>query len=146
MFIKILNCLPNLKAIRITDLPSHEELHQNHEDKMILDKFLNNNKLTKLTLRNNLEMEQIDLIINLFPRIQYLSFQYVSDPEIESIVQYTLLKIKEKNICHPMTICIFGLDAEHDTLQNLKQMIDSENLLQDYTINRQLNRFYLQWK
>jgi hypothetical protein len=73
------------------------------------------------------------------PLIQYLSFQYIPDPEIESIVQYTLSKIKEKNICHPMTICIYGLDAEDDTVQNLKQMIDSENLLQDYTINRQFN-------
>jgi hypothetical protein len=45
-----------------------------------------------------------------------------------------------------MTICIFGLEAEYDKVQKLKQMIDSEHLLLDYTINRQFNRLYLQWK
>jgi hypothetical protein len=136
MFIKILNYLPNLTAIRITGLPSHEELQ-------IFDKY---NKITKVTLTNNLKMEQIDLILRLFPCIQYLSLQYISDPDIESIVRETLLKIQEKNICHPMTLCIFGLEAEHDKVRKLKQMIDSENLLNDYTLNRQFNRFYFQWK
>jgi hypothetical protein len=38
---------------------------------------------------------------------------------LQSIVQRTLLKIK-KNNCHPMTICIFGLDAEYDEIQKTK--------------------------
>jgi hypothetical protein len=91
-------------------------------------------------------MKQIDLIIQIFPRIQYLSLQHIFDRDIESIVRYTLSKIKEKKICHPMTICIVGLEAEYDKVQKLKQMIDSEHLLLDYTINRQFNRLYLQWK
>ncbi len=51
---------------------------------------------------------------------------------------------KEKMICHPMTLYIFSLEAEYDKVRKLKQMIDSEHLLLDYTINRQFNRFYLQ--
>ncbi len=109
-------------------------------------KFVKINRITKLTLRNVLTMKQIDLIIQIFPRIQYLSLQHIFDRDIESIVRYTLSKIKEKKICHPMTICIVGLEAEYDKVQKLKQMIDSEHLLLDYTINRQFNRLYLQWK
>jgi hypothetical protein len=45
-----------------------------------------------------------------------------------------------------MTICIFGVAAEFDKVHKLHQMIDEENLLKNYTINRRLTRFYLQWK
>jgi hypothetical protein len=93
MFIQILNNLPNLNAIRISDLPSREKLYQCYYDANILNKFVKINKITKLTLRNVLAMEQIDLIIQLFPRIQYLSLQHIFDRNIESIVQYTLSKI-----------------------------------------------------
>jgi hypothetical protein len=146
IFIKILNNLPNLKVIRISNLPPREQLYQCRYDANILNKFLTINKITQLILRNIARNEQIDLIIQLFPRIQYLSLQYIHDRDIQRIVRYTLSKIKESGICHPMNICIFGLDAEYDKVRKLKQMIDLENLLQDYTIDRQLNRFYLQWK
>jgi hypothetical protein len=43
-----------------------------------------------------------------------------------------------------MTLCIFSLEAEYNKVQKLHQMIDSEHLLLDYTVNRQFNRFYLQ--
>jgi hypothetical protein len=65
---------------------------------------------------------------------------------LNQLYKHTLLKIKESGICHPMTVCIFGLDAEYDKVRKLKQMIDSDDLLRDYTIDRQLNRFHLQWK
>jgi hypothetical protein len=146
MFIKILNNLPNLTVIRISNLPSHEQFYQCRYDANILNKYITINKITKVILRNISTNEQIDLIIHLFPRIQYLSLQYIHDHDIQPIVRYTLSKIKESGICHPMNICIFGLDAEYDKVRKLKQMIDSEDLLQDYTIDRQLNRFYLQWK
>jgi predicted nuclease of predicted toxin-antitoxin system len=59
-------------------------------------RFVTINKITKLTLRNVLKKEQIDLIIQLFPRIQYLSLQHIPNRHIELIIRYTLLKIKEK--------------------------------------------------
>jgi hypothetical protein len=45
-----------------------------------------------------------------------------------------------------MIRCIYCVDAEYHTVENLQQMIDAENLLHDYTINRQLNKFSVQWK
>jgi hypothetical protein len=132
-FIKILNRFPNLTAIRITGLQSYEE----YENLKSYD------KITKLTLRKDF---QIDIILHLFPCLQYLSLQYISNHDIESIIRNTLLKITKKNVNHPMTLCIFGLKIEYDKVEKINQMIKSENLLNDFTINRQFNRFYLQWK
>jgi uncharacterized protein YdaL len=91
-------------------------------------------------------MNQIDLIFHLFPHLDYLSLQYISNDQIEPIVHDTLLKIQKKSIHRPMIRCIYYVDAEYHTVENLQQMIDAENLLHDYTINRQLNKFSVQWK
>jgi hypothetical protein len=62
--------------------------------------------------------------------------------DLRSIVQRTLLMIKENKIFHPTILCIFSAEAEHDIVETLKQMIDSEH----YTIHRRLDRFYFQSK
>jgi len=61
------------------------------------------------------------------------------------VVKCTIRKIKENNHDHPMTICIIVYEETHDKVEKLHQMIDSENLLKDYTIYRQRDKFYLQW-
>lgn len=75
--------------------------------------------------------------------MEYLSLQYIRNEDIELFVECILLK---NHISHPMTICFFGVEIEYDKLEKLKQIIDSKKLLQNYTINRQLDRFYIQWK
>jgi hypothetical protein len=147
MFIQMLDCLSNLKSIRISDFPLYDPIINLHEPELIIwDKFLLNNEITKLTLRNIADMQEVTCINHIFCRIQYLSLQYVWNVDLESFVRCILLKIKENNISHPMTICMFCVGAEYDKVQKLKQIIDSEHLLKDYAINRQLNIFYIQWK
>jgi hypothetical protein len=62
--------------------------------------------------------------------------------DLQSIVQCTLLMIKENKIFHSTILCIFGAEAEHNIVEKLKQMIDSEHC----TIHRRLDRFYFQSK
>ncbi len=90
--------------------------------------------------------QQIDSIHHLFRHIKYLSLQYIPDPDIESIAREILLKIKKTIKYDLMTLSIHGFEPEYDKLRKLKQMIDSESLLNDYTLNCQFNTFYLQWK
>jgi len=146
LFIQILNFLPNLDWIRISGLPSYEDIYKCDPDINEMNSFLKNNKITKLTLTNISNFEQISMIIDLFPRLQYFALRSKIHIHLESLLRWTLSKIRENNIFHPMIICIFGAEAEHDQVQKFQQMIDSENLLKDYTIHRRLNRFYLQWK
>ncbi len=138
--------LKNLNSIRISDLSLHKPMDLCVEDVMILNEFLKINKIRKLILRNTFTVEQIDLIINLFPRIRYFGLEDVLDVNLETYVRCILLNIKENNIFHPMMIYIVSVDAKYDQVERLYQMIDSENLLKNYTIHRQLNRFYVQWK
>jgi hypothetical protein len=146
MLIKILNALPNINLIRLSDLPLRNAFNQCAESLDILEEFLKTNRITKLTLQNITIAEQIDLIIDLFPRIEYLCFQHIWNADFQFVVYYTLWKIKANNILHPMTICIFGIEVEYHQVKTLHRMIDLNNLLNNYTIQRQYERFYLQWK
>jgi hypothetical protein len=149
MLIKILNFLPNIDSMRISDLPLPEEIFgsDDNTDINMLNLFLKNNKITKITLRNILQFEQIDLIIDLFPRMRHLALQKISNVDLKMVLQSTLLKIKEKDMYHrSMTICIVAVEATNDKLQQLRKMIDSKNLLKNYTLNRQYDRIYLQWE
>jgi hypothetical protein len=145
ILMKLLNLLPNLDAISLLDLPSDADMCQCNFNTDDMNKFLKNNKITKLTLQNPTE-RQIHFVIDFFPRIKSFSLQNVCDIDLKLIVRCTLLKIQEKNIFHPMILCIVGIEPEYDQVEKLKQMIALENLLEDYTIDRRLNRFYLQWK
>ncbi len=150
MLIKILNFLANIHSMRISDLPLPEEIFDCNDDIDIdmFNLFLKNNKITKVTLRNISGLEQIDFILDIFPRMQYLALQKISNIDLKLIVQSTLLKIKEKNIYRPMKTCVVVVvvEATNNKIQQLQKLIDSKNLFQNYTLNRQYDRIYLQWK
>jgi hypothetical protein len=120
LLIEILNSLPNLDSITISELPSHEDIYEYIDDKNQINKFLKNNKITKLTLRNISNFDQIFLIIHYFPRLQYFALQCMKNFDLQSIVQRTLLMIKKNKIFHPTIVCIFGTEAEHDIVEKLK--------------------------
>jgi hypothetical protein len=146
LFIKILNSLPNLNMIQLSELPSYEDIYESDPDINAINQFLINNKITKLTLRKISNFEQINFIIDWFPRLQYFALQNLIRIDLELVVEQTLLKINENKIFHPFILSIFATEAECDELEKFKQMIDSKSLLMDYTINRRLNRFDIQWK
>lgn len=143
--IRIFDSLPHLNAMRISTMPLLKNFYLCEEDINLINKFLMNSKITKVTLRNISDFEQIQFIIGLFPRMKYFALELIN-VNLKSAVRLTLKRIKEKNMYHPMTICIYAEEATYDKMKKLKKMIDMENLLKDYTINRQRERFYLKWK
>lgn len=146
IFIEILNLLPHLRSIEICNVPSYDQLHKTNLDIQSVRQFLTNNKLSRLILRNLFNFEQIKLIIDLFPRLQYFTIDCPIHYNLPSILRYTLIQIHQNQAFHPLNLCLIAKDAEEDQLDTLKRMIDEENLLKDYQIHRQLNKFHLQWK
>lgn len=148
ILIEILNLLPNLDLLKIRLSSTTEvEFFINNENNKKLQQFLNNNKITKLIIENLTEYDEIYFMINSFPRIKYLIIQIADDLLLESVVEYTIYNIKENNHHHQaMTLCIIAYDETYDQIKTLHQMIDSNNLLEDYIIFRQFEKFYIQWK
>ena len=146
MFIQILNHLPNLSSIRVSDFPFENPINTLDPDFEIWERFLDNNKITKLTLRNIEHIKDVPCIIVLFPRIHYLALGFLCDVDFRRVLRSALIRIQDNDIRHLKTICIYTFEAKYDQLLRLMRIIDSENLLQNYTIHQQWERFYLQWE
>ncbi|CAF5058889.1 unnamed protein product, partial [Rotaria magnacalcarata] len=143
MLITILHSLINLNSIRLSNSALCQQMDLSIRDKIIFNAFLNTNKISKITLQNVTENDQIENIFNYFPRIHFFGLQRVRDANLKSVIRYILWNIADNNISHAMTICIFCDDAKYNKIEKLYQMIDSKKLLKNYTIRRQYDRFYI---
>ncbi|CAF4002940.1 unnamed protein product [Rotaria sordida] len=146
ILIKIFNLLPNINSMIISSLPLPKEMYEYDEFTIIHKILLQDNKITNVTLRNISELKQIDLIIDICPWIQYLTLERISDVDLKLVVRRTLSKIKKNHIRRPITICIYVVDANNNMMQQLEKIINSKKLLKNCTLNRQYDRFYLQWR
>ena len=143
MFIRILNCLPNLRSIRIEGFPFRPSVKLSLSTKTIWERFLENNQIEKLFLCYFPTTENVQHLLLLFPRIKYFTLQYLLDEDIQIFVRFILLHIHTNEICQLKSICLFTIEPQFDRMEKLKQMINNEKLLTNYSIHRQSNRFYL---
>jgi hypothetical protein len=91
-------------------------------------------------------MGQIDLLINLFPRIHSFAIQIRHNNTLELTVLHILKTIKRNSMPNITTCCLLTDNAPNDKIEKLKKMINSENLLKNYIMYRQREKFYLEWK
>lgn len=144
MFIKLLNSLPNLQSLRMSNYPLFGRKYFSQEDRKMLKKFLKNNKILKLTLKNIEHTEELIDVLHIFPRIQYLALQRVSNDEIQMFTECILFELEEDEINRPLTLCFYGIEPEDDLLEQLQYMINCSK--QHCQVYRQRERFYIQWK
>ncbi|CAF4365997.1 unnamed protein product [Rotaria sp. Silwood2] len=146
IFLKILSLLPNLDSMRIISFPPSEKLLLINENSKMFYLFLGNNKITKLSLRDIPNFEQMFLIMNLFSHIKFIELQQISNYNVELIIRCTLWKIQITNNNNLKTLCVNVDEGSHDELEKLQKMINSENLVEDYIIYRRHDKYYLEWK
>ncbi|CAF4500536.1 unnamed protein product [Rotaria magnacalcarata] len=146
MLITILHSLINLNSVRLSKSALCQQMDLSIRDKIIFNAFLNTNKISKITLQNVTEKDQIESIFKYFPRIHFFGLQRVRDANLKSVIRYILWNIVDNNISHAMTICVFCDDAKYNKIEKLYQTIDSKKLLKNYTTHRQYDRSYIQWK
>jgi hypothetical protein len=102
----------------ISDFPLCKPMDLCVQDIIISNAFLKINKITKLILRKISAVQQIDLMLDLFPRVYYFGLEDVLDADLEIFFRCILLNIKGNNIPHPKTICIVTTDATCDKVSD----------------------------
>lgn len=104
-----------------------------------------NNQITKLVLESvneEADLERIQHLIELCPRIEYLKVKCENNFNIELLLRYILTKNTGKYL-NLFCLCI---PIATDTMINqLQIMINSENLIHGYRLTRTTDRIYLQW-
>ena len=142
MFVEILDCLPNLRSIRLQKISFAQLKKMSFSHRKIWKRFLKKNQIEKITLRLFFDLLDVIHLRGLFPRITSLSLQYLFDDDLQIFIG-TILHQREKSlICRLQTLCFETIELKSDSIDKLKQFIDDVELAWCCSIHRQLNRIY----
>jgi len=139
--VKLLYFTSNLHILKLDILFHHDmnlELIQQSE---IFRNVSTTNQIKNVELRDCCSLEQIQLIIHLFPQMQYLKTG-MNKNEIRKITRCLLSKTNDKT-CSLFFLCISKIPKT--CLRELNMLIKSENLLNDYFIEFAYQDLYLWW-
>lgn len=100
-----------------------------------------NNRITNVAVQGPNLMENIQFLIRLCPRLQQLTFE-VHKSEVETIVPSVLSKTKS-DLRHLNLLCMEDVDCRY--LRKVKNLIESKQLLDHYSIKRIDKTLYLWW-
>ncbi|CAF1365747.1 unnamed protein product [Adineta ricciae] len=145
LMINMLNILPHLKSMEISDSLLCEPMSLEEEDHMMLVNYLAKNKIMKISLRNVHDEKQIDFIWKHFPRIQYFRLDRVRQANLQPMIHDLILKANQNKILYQMTLCIICDDADYYQLGKLHQMIMKKKFLKNCIVHRRYARFYIEW-
>ncbi len=140
-----LNLLSDLDSLTITStLPGEIKVLSNNQD----DNFHSlsiNNKITKVNLEQITELDQVYILMDLFPQIRYLQVKFDNTIDINSFILYILKKQNTKFLPHLYSICLWVKEANDNMINDLKKLIYTEKLVSYYTIKFICDKIYFQW-
>ncbi|CAF1167423.1 unnamed protein product [Adineta ricciae] len=103
--------------------------------------LLHANQIKNLTIRKVVILDQVKLLVHLCPQLESLTINFHRN-DLNSIIQFILLETK----CHIRYLSsLYILKRFKDFLKLIKNLIDSEKLLDDYEIKIINGRVYLCW-
>ena len=99
------------------------------------------NIVTNLTIEKEITLKQIQLLVVLFSRLEYLKID-LSEGTFKSIIQFLLSKSND-NTRYLSSLCISKQDKHF--MEILTNLLESEKLLDDYTLKVINCKLYLWW-
>ncbi|CAF3520128.1 unnamed protein product [Rotaria sp. Silwood1] len=145
LFINFICNLPNLDSLSMSCLPLLE-LNISSETQSKLQLISNQNKITKVNLEKLVDIKEVQFIIKLCPRLEFLQVGYTNNMNFELFIHFILINYKVKSLLNFRLLCLHSPVADQKTIKKIHNMIDSAKLLKHYSINRILDKIYLQWK
>jgi len=139
--VKLLRFTPNLHTLKLDHLSTYETSLKLIQESDAFQYLSNKNKIINLEIRLWCSLEEIQLIVNLFPKLEYLKIG-VCRKEIEQIVRYLFTNNNNKT-CHLFFLCISQIPKI--CLREINMLIKYEKLLDDYFIKFVNRDLYLWW-
>jgi hypothetical protein len=136
--IKLLHVTPNIHTLKFDFLPIYPV---NSKPSELFQIVSTTNTVTNITISRESTLENIQLLVALFPRLEYLTINLYKE-NLQSIARFLLSKSNE-NTRHLSLLCISK--QRNDMMEELKSLLESENLLDDYTLKVINRKLYLWW-
>ncbi|CAF3635086.1 unnamed protein product [Rotaria sp. Silwood1] len=139
--VKLLYFTPNLHTLKLDLLPLYKTNLKVFQQNEIFQYVSNRNHIRNLDLRHWCTLKHFRLIMNLFSQVEYLKTG-IERKEIQKIIEFLFSKTNNKTH-HLFFLCISP--TPKICLQELKDLIQSENLLDHYSIKYIKRNLYLWW-
>ncbi len=143
--IELLNLLPNLDSLKVYSLSLLKPRCLFKEEVEILRLVSKKNNITKVNLARINELAEVQFLIDLCPRMQYIEVDCSNEIDIKLLVRFILMKTI-RCISHLCTLCLSGKEANNGMVEQLQEMINLEQLLHHYTIMYIDEKIYIQLK
>ena len=139
--VELLHFTPNIHTLELDSIsiPGTDSLSIQQNEKFRL--ISNINTVTNMTIGKESALEQVQLLDALFPRLEHLTINLYKE-DLESIVRF-LLSASTNNTCHLSMLCI--LSQVTDSMESLRNLIESEQILQNFTLKTFRDKLCLWW-
>ncbi|CAF0955420.1 unnamed protein product [Rotaria sordida] len=145
ILLQLLNILPNLDSLTITSgLPEKTKILSKEQINMFRS-VSSHNKITKVNLEQITELDQIHILMDLCFHMCDLQVKCRNIFDGKWLVRYVLNKRNTNFIPYLCSICLWISEANNEMMNNLQIIIDTEKLIDNYTIKRICDKIYLRW-
>ena len=151
MLIEIIRLLPNLESLKVSFLSTDQLNNLSNEDSEMLLLVSITNKITKVKLNTLDNKNQVQFLMNLCPRMQYLEVECTTAKDMENIITL-VFSTNNTHIPYLNCLCFCIYNADEKMIQNVNAIISFESLsgleklFYDYGVQRVQNKIYLKWK
>ncbi|CAF4944798.1 unnamed protein product [Rotaria sp. Silwood1] len=142
ILVQFLHLLPNLDLLTIAIMFSNQNIKLTEEQVNMIRTISSMNQIIKMNIEQVFEPNQIDILINLCPQLEYLNIQCKNYMNLEFIIHVILMK-RNANLHF---LCFSIPEADDQMVKKLQTMIYLNKLSVNYTIQRCRNKIYLQWQ
>jgi hypothetical protein len=139
--IELLHFTPTVHTLNVESVLLYGMNSASIQENNLFELVSNTNTITNLTIDKEITLEKIELVVALFPRLEYLTINLYTEV-LEPIARFLLSKSNE-HTRHLSCLCVskqLGI-----LLTNLRTLIESEKLLDDYTLKSINRKLYLWW-
>jgi hypothetical protein len=143
--IDLIHHLPNLDSVRVWSLSLLKLSCISDEQISTLCLLSKTNKITKVNIQCLTELSQLQFLIDLCPRMQYLEISYLNDIDPKPFTRFILTKYL-KSVFELCILCLYIAIPNDKIVEEIQDMINLEKLCDDYTIKCLYNKIYLRWK
>ena len=143
-----INQLPNLKALRIEHIQLTKSKYLSIKKTNAFSTLRNTNKITKVSFKHIDKLEEVQFFLDLCPLLTYVEVDCGRDYKL--FVRLFLTQTCAETTSYLRTIGLSVPLAIEEIVREIKAMIDSEKLVDEYTIKYVSHRLFywlhLQWK
>ncbi|CAM2720835.1 unnamed protein product [Rotaria socialis] len=140
--VNLVKCLPNLRVLIILSLLLKDLKYSNLKKTTNFHLASTQNQITKINLKDINSLNELEILLDLCPHIEYLEVNSNNTVPPETIVRFILIE-KAKSISNLSLICLQIPLENVDIVNKLKNILEIEQSFYNVTIKQNSDKIYL---